>query len=130
MQIFNALLRLYPPEYRSTFAPEMLTVLQQASCGHKRAARARFVLKEGFGLMKGAVSEWVVKLATHDQYLQEDTTSNMVLPDNVEAAQKQVKLILSRMENAIATHQFEKARFYSNAERKARENLRFLQEKY
>jgi ATP-dependent Clp protease ATP-binding subunit ClpC len=34
------------------------------------------------------------------------------------------------MEHAIANHQFEKARFYSEEERKARENLRLLQQKY
>jgi len=35
-----------------------------------------------------------------------------------------------RMENAIANHEFEKARFYSDEERKERENLRALREKY
>jgi ATP-dependent Clp protease ATP-binding subunit ClpC len=34
------------------------------------------------------------------------------------------------MENAIANHEFEKARFYSDEERKERENLRALREKY
>jgi len=34
------------------------------------------------------------------------------------------------MENAIANHEFEKARFYSDEERKERENLRQLREKY
>ena len=34
------------------------------------------------------------------------------------------------MENAIANHEFEKARFYSDEERKERENLRVLREKY
>jgi ATP-dependent Clp protease ATP-binding subunit ClpC len=34
------------------------------------------------------------------------------------------------MENAIANHEFEKARFYSDEERKGRENLRQLREKY
>jgi len=34
------------------------------------------------------------------------------------------------MENAIANHEFEKARFYSDEERKERENLRLLREKY
>ena len=34
------------------------------------------------------------------------------------------------MENAIANHEFEKARFYSDEERKKRENLRVLREKY
>ena len=35
-----------------------------------------------------------------------------------------------RMENAIANHEFEKARFYSDEERKERENMRQLREKY
>src|SRR5260370_23240092 len=34
------------------------------------------------------------------------------------------------MENAIATHEFDKARFYSDEERKECENLRALREKY
>jgi ATP-dependent Clp protease ATP-binding subunit ClpC len=34
------------------------------------------------------------------------------------------------MENAIANHEFEKARFYSDEERKERENLRQLRERY
>ena len=34
------------------------------------------------------------------------------------------------MENALANHEFEKARFYSDEERKERENLSALREKY
>ena len=34
------------------------------------------------------------------------------------------------MENAIATHEFEKARFYSEEERKERESLRALREQF
>jgi ATP-dependent Clp protease ATP-binding subunit ClpC len=44
--------------------------------------------------------------------------------------QKRIKFIVHRMENAIANHEFEKARFYSDEERKERENLRALREKY
>ena len=40
---------------------------------------------------------------------------------------KRIKFIVHRMENAIANHEFEKARFYSDEERKERENLRRLQ---
>ena len=39
---------------------------------------------------------------------------------------KRIKFIVHRMENAIANHEFEKARFYSDEERKERENLRQL----
>ena len=52
------------------------------------------------------------------------------LPDEVAEIQKRIKFIVHRMENAIANHEFEKARFYSDEERKERENLRQLREKY
>jgi ATP-dependent Clp protease ATP-binding subunit ClpC len=52
------------------------------------------------------------------------------LPGEVSEIQKRIKFIVHRMENAIANHEFEKARFYSDEERKERENLRVLREKY
>jgi hypothetical protein len=44
--------------------------------------------------------------------------------------QKRIDLIVDGMERAIANHQFEKARFYSDEERKERENLRLLSEQF
>ncbi len=52
------------------------------------------------------------------------------LPTEVNEIQKRIKFIVHRMENAIANHEFEKARFYSDEERKERENLRLLRERY
>ncbi|MGH8649344.1 MAG: AAA family ATPase, partial [Burkholderiales bacterium] len=52
------------------------------------------------------------------------------LPDEITDVQKRIKFIVHRMESAIANHEFEKARFYSDEERKERENLRALREKY
>ena len=52
------------------------------------------------------------------------------LPSDVSEIQKRIKFIVHRMETAIAAHEFEKARFYSDEERKERENLRQLREKY
>ncbi len=52
------------------------------------------------------------------------------LPPDVAEVQKRIKFIVHRMENAIANHEFEKARFYSDEERKERDNLRQLREKY
>src|SRR6202795_3913365 len=52
------------------------------------------------------------------------------LPEELTEVQKRIKFIVHRMENAIANHEFEKSRFYSDAERKERENLRALREKY
>ncbi len=52
------------------------------------------------------------------------------LPTEVSEIQKRIKFIVHRMESAIANHEFEKARFYSDEERKERENLRQLRERY
>ncbi len=52
------------------------------------------------------------------------------LPEEMVDVQKRIKFVVHRMENAIANHEFEKARFYSDEERKERENLRLLREKY
>jgi ATP-dependent Clp protease ATP-binding subunit ClpC len=52
------------------------------------------------------------------------------VPEEVGEVQKRVKFITHRMETAIAQHEFEKARFYSEEERKEKENLRTLRERY
>ena len=52
------------------------------------------------------------------------------LPPEISEIQKRIKFIVHRMESAIANHEFEKARFYSDEERKERENLRQMREKY
>src|ERR1700739_1053564 len=52
------------------------------------------------------------------------------VPDEVAEVQKRVKFITHRMESAIAAHEFEKARFYSEEERNEKENLRVLRERY
>src|SRR5213594_1445762 len=52
------------------------------------------------------------------------------LPEEITEVQKRIKFIVHRMENAIANEELVKARFYSDEERKERENLRALREKY
>src|ERR1700739_1721133 len=52
------------------------------------------------------------------------------VPEEVAEVQKRVKFITHRMESAIAAHEFEKARFYSEEERKEKETLRGLRERY
>ena len=52
-----------------------------------------------------------------------------MLPEEVAEVQKRVKFITHRMETAIANHEFEKARFYSEEERKEKENLRVVRER-
>lgn len=52
------------------------------------------------------------------------------LPDELIECEKRIKLIMHRIENAIADHEFEKTRFYSEEERKERKTLDELRQKY
>jgi ATP-dependent Clp protease ATP-binding subunit ClpC len=52
------------------------------------------------------------------------------LPAEISEAMKRIRFILQRMDSAIANHEFEKARFYSEEERKERETLRALREQH
>lgn len=52
------------------------------------------------------------------------------LPEEFLEVQKRIRFIVRRMDSAVANHEFEKARFYSEEEKKERENLRALREKY
>ncbi len=51
-------------------------------------------------------------------------------PQEIADAEKHRRSIIHHMETAIANHEFEKARFYSDEERKESENLRALKEKH
>ena len=50
-------------------------------------------------------------------------------PAEIAELQEHIKSITGRLENAVANHEFEKARFYSEEERKEREKLSALREK-
>jgi ATP-dependent Clp protease ATP-binding subunit ClpC len=52
------------------------------------------------------------------------------LPAEVVEIQKRIRFIAQRMEASVANNEFEKARFYSQEERKERDNLKHLREKY
>jgi hypothetical protein len=59
-------LRLYPRDYRSLFAAEMLMVFEEMARERRRrgaAALVRFTLGEMLGLVAGAAAEWIAKLA-------------------------------------------------------------------
>ena len=49
-------------------------------------------------------------------------------PEEIEQIVKRIDFTAKKMENAIGNHEFEKARLYSDEERKERENLRVLRE--
>jgi len=52
------------------------------------------------------------------------------LPEEVREVQKRIRFIVHRMEDAVANHEFEKARFYSAEEQKERDNLSVLWKKH
>jgi ATP-dependent Clp protease ATP-binding subunit ClpC len=52
------------------------------------------------------------------------------LPEEVVEIQKRIRFIVQRLESSILNHEFEKARFYSQEERKERDALKQLCEKY
>ena len=54
----------------------------------------------------------------------------LALPQEIIEVQKRIAFIVRRMGTAIENHEFEKARFYHDEERKERENLRVLREKH
>jgi len=51
-------------------------------------------------------------------------------PDEIGILRKEIRAIVHKMEDAIASHEFQKARFYSDQERTAREKLRELEERH
>lgn len=150
-QAYATLLRLYPRDFRASFAAEMLTAFErtaeeQHACG--RAALARFAVTELAGLLISCGVEWVAKLTTDSsvrgRYLPDRLmmrppgvaweahygTALPSAPEELRQAQSRTEFLVNRMEHAIATHDFEGARSYSFEERKARENLRLMREKY
>jgi ATP-dependent Clp protease ATP-binding subunit ClpC len=54
----------------------------------------------------------------------------VALPEELMECEKRIKLMVHRMENAMANREFEKARFYSQEEHKERETLSELKRKH
>jgi hypothetical protein len=127
-RIYGALLRLYPRDHRTLFAAEMLAVLEKVAeerRGRGWAAFIRLTLAEVMGLLTGAGAEWVARLTSRPL-----SPTPVHPPDELTEAQRHIDLILRSMDYAIANHQFTKARFLSEAERRARERLRQCREKH
>lgn len=67
--IYKVLLRLYPWDYTTAFASEMLSTFHEASEEERKRgwnSFARFLLTEFFGLMMGVGAEWLAKLTTDE----------------------------------------------------------------
>lgn len=152
--VYRALLRLYPSDYRLFFAAEMLDAFGRAA-EEQRAlgglAYGRFVGVELVALTLSVPLEWMAKLSTsrsirarslpdlrmmrpagvpRELWFASARRMSAAAPDEIAEAEQRVEFCLRRMEHAIATHDFPRARFYSNEDLKAREKLRRLRAKY
>ena len=153
---YLTLLRLYPRDYRSRFAAEMLHAFETASQVRRAlgiAVWVSFVLAELIGLMFGAGAEWIAKLTTNasvrgrclpDLRMMRPpgvpremwfagasvSASQNSLPHEVIDAEMRIATLIGCMVRAIANRDFPGARSYSYEEREAREHLRRLREQY
>lgn len=126
---YELLLILYPRAHRAEFSDEMRQVFEAAAVERReqgRAAYAGFALSEILGLVVGAARAWL----TPERAAQLAAAKYRHLPREVAEAQQRVDENIAGMVHAIANHQFEKARAFSNLEREARANLRVVRERY
>lgn len=124
-------LLLYPRAVRDQFGEEMTGVFEQASRdarSHGWAWYFRFNFGEFAGLIGGAASAWFERRLA--PAAPGTALASNELPSELVVAQRQVQATIAGMVHAIANHQFERARVLSYEERKAREHLRVLREKY
>ena len=134
-QMYQAVLLFYPREYRATFAAEMLDTFECAAASWRKRGRgafAGFVARELIGLFGGLFTEWTAKWATGERYITTHCLASPApgLPLEIAETQKQLQQALSRMQFAIANHDFPGARLYSNEERAIREQLHRLASEY
>jgi hypothetical protein len=127
---YGLLLCLYPESYRKTFAAEMTTVFEKSAREQRRlgwAAFLRFLIIEAAGLVKGSAIQWISALSRTGEHPGDlAPAGDSSLPDEIVQAQRRIQYNLHGMEDAIAHHQFERARLFSAADQKERENLRSL----
>jgi len=134
--VFRVLLYLYPQRHRALLGAEMQAVFEQGAQDHRLLGPCqylRFVLLEVGGLvLHAAIAQFAN--ATHRGYLENQVHGTLAppqdLPDEVIEAQNCVAVNVNQLLVAISHHQFAQACFYKNEERKARENLRQMREKY
>lgn len=132
VRVLEFLLRLYPKEHGELFGDEMAAVLRQASEDRRadgRWAYARFLVWEVAGLVAGAAAVWAARFAGQRR-VQPSPDAPAPLPDEIRETERQIQRSIDCMVHAIANHQFTKARFYSIAERKFRERLEKLRDRY
>ena len=126
---YELLLILYPRAHRAEFSEEMRQVFEAAATERREqrgAAYLGFALSEMTGLIAGAARAWLAP----ERAAQLAAAKYRHLPREVAEAQQRVDESIAGMVHAIASHQFEKARAFSNLEREERANLRMARERY
>jgi hypothetical protein len=126
-QAYQFMLLLYPRGYRDQFAGEMTRVFEESFAErreHRWTWSVRFAFAEMAGLIGGAAQAWI------DHSSAPEIPAASCSPNDLMEAQQRVDLNIAGMVHAIANHQFERARVFSDQERRAREQLRVLREKY
>jgi hypothetical protein len=92
--------------------------------------------REARGGIRTVKQKRVANRTTHfaiyadDQPKENEEGQDTTPAEKLAQIQKRIDFIVERMEGAIFNHEFEKARFYSDEERKERENLRSLREQF
>ncbi len=123
---FDFLLSLYPKDHREMFGAEMANVLRQAAQDRRSegiAAYLWFTFFEIAGLLAGAVALRAATLAGRSRI---KPVLWIPAASSVEETERLIQRSVDCMVRAIATHQFVKARFYSEVERKLRQRLEGL----
>ncbi|MBV8728797.1 MAG: hypothetical protein JO336_03205, partial [Acidobacteriia bacterium] len=135
LRFYDFLLRLYPKEHRELFGEEMATVLRQAAEDRRArgmAAYLWFAFWEIVGLVTGAAAVWAANLAQRAGKPAIDSPPGLWFCPTTSIAETErlIQRSIDCMVHAIANHQFAKARFYSEAERRLRAHLKDLQDRY
>ena len=143
MRAYNALLRLYPRDYRAAFSSEMSRAFEIAASERRgRLGYPWFVVKELSGLLIGAGAEGIAKLTT-SSFIRgralpdrlkmrpagvawEAHYAGEFVPEEIVEVQRRIDANIARMVLAIATHDFVTARKMDIEERRDRETLRRL----
>jgi hypothetical protein len=128
---YRFMLLLYPRGNRDRFAEEMAGVFEEAR--NERHYQGwvwyvRFTFSEIAGLIGGAASAWVDRRPVPAAPVA--STSQQSLPQEIVEAQEQVDRNIAGMVHAISHHDYQGARRYSDEERRARDVLQLVRQKY
>ena len=134
-RIYRAFLCLYPREYRDLFGPEVLSVFEQAAEEHRArgwSVWVWFLVTELSGAAVSAAGHWIDRFPACRRSPAADTpgAARSGLFSAANEARNRVDFNLNKMTDAIANHDFAGARDWSYKERKAREDLRRLRDRY